>query len=293
MNLFKKCIAFGIFFLLLLGGSLSLTGTCPVENLDTSECYDTIQDAIDDASTSDTIRVHTGTYTEHVLIDKSITLEGDSKWNTYIKYGTSPAAEVIKITADNVTVRDLFVEWTGSFSAYYAGIKVESDNNTIDNVIIGPCPRGIYLYASEYNTVSNCLVAIPYNLNHEGITIGGGGNNTVCNNIIASTGGVGGYGIVLAATYQNTIVGNHIANNNYGIYLFSATGNYIYYNNFTSNNTHAFTFLTSPTYNQWDDGSSEGNYWEGHNCENPYTIATGEVDNYPLCSQCSKDCSDI
>lgn len=292
MNLFKKCLALGTFFLLVLGGGLFLSGTCAyqVENVDTSEYYDTIQEAIDDASNGDTIYVPACTFTEYVLIDKSITLEGYSKYSTTIQYGTSPKTEVIRITADNVTIKNLKVTWTGSYSAFYAGIKVESDSVTIDNVIVGPCPRGIYLAASEDSTVSNCIISTPYNLNHEGVTINGGSYNTICNNDIASSSGVGGYGIVLVGTSQNTIVGNDICNNNYGMYLLYASNNYIYYNNFCNNNTHAFTFFS---YNQWDDGDSEGNYWDGHNCENPYTIATGEVDNYPLCSTSNKDCSDI
>lgn len=293
MNLFKRCIVLATFFLLITGGGLSLSGQCQVENERTEELYDTIQEAIDDASAGDTILVPACTFTEHVTIDVSITLQGYHMFSTTIRYGTSPATEVIKITADNVTVKDLQVTWTGSTSAFYAGIKVESDNNTIDNVLVAACPRGVYLYGSEYNTVSDCMISTTYTVNHEGVTIVGGGNHTVCNNFIASSSGVGGYGVVLFGTSQNTIVANDIWNKNYGIYLLSASNNYIYYNNFKNNNTHAFAFLTGPNYNQWDDGSSEGNYWEGHDCESPYIIATGEVDNYPLCSACNKDCSDI
>jgi parallel beta-helix repeat protein len=306
MNLFKKCLAWGTFLLLVLGGGLFLSGQCVDEVEIDGVTYDTIQDAIDAAEEYDTIKIPAGTFEEHLVIETDhITLEGCSKHNTTIEWDGDPSGiEVIKIStqANYVTIKNLQVTWTGSYSAFYAGIKVESDNNTIDNVIVGPCPRGVYLYSSEDNTVSNCIISTPYNQNHEGVTINGGSYNTVCNNFIASSSGVGGYGIVLVATSQNTIVGNDIWNNSYGIYLLSASNNYIYYNNFKNNNTQAFTFLTSPNYNQWDDGSSEGNYWDDHTCtdsdedcvcENSYTLATGEVDRYPLCSPCNKDCTDI
>lgn len=304
MNLFKRVIVLATFFLLITGGGLSLFGQCQVENVDTSEFYDTIQEAIDDASPGDTINVPACTFTEHVVIDKSITLEGYHMFSTTIRWGSSPATdtEVIKITADNVTVKDLQVTWTGSTSAFYQGIKVESDNNILKNIVVGGCPRSVYLYGSQYNTVSDCMISTTYTVNHEGVTIVGGSYNTVCNNFIASSSGVGGYGVVLVATSQNTIVANDIWNKNYGIYLLSAANNYIYYNNFKNNNTYAYTFLTSPNYNQWDDGVSQGNYWQNHTCtdsnndgvcDNVYTIATGEVDNYPMKNQLNKDCSDI
>lgn len=303
MSLFKRCIVLATFFLLITGGGLSVFGQCQVENDDTGVFYNTIYDAIYYASPGDTINVPACTFTEHVVINKSITLKGYHMFSTTISYGTSPATEVIKITADNVTVRDLQVAWTGATNAFYQGIKVESDNNTLDNLVVAGCPRGVYLYGSQYNTVSDCMISTTYTVTQEGVTIVGGDNHTVCNNFIASSSGTGGIGIVLAATSQNTIVANDIFNKNYGIYLLSASSNYIYYNNFgQNNNTHAFAFLTSPNYNQWDDGISEGNYWYGHPCtdsdndgvcENVYTIATGEVDNYPMKNQISKDCSDI
>jgi len=107
-----------------------------------------------------------------------------------------------------------------------------------------------------------------------------------------------GFGIVLISTFENTISGNNIANHDYGMYLFSAKNNLIYHNNLYDNAITAYTFLTSPQYNSWDNGyPSGGNYWgpctDSNNdciCDSAHTIATGEVDNYPLACPPSTEC---
>ena len=294
----KKCFLLATILLMVFGSSFSLTAQCVrVENLDTSECFNTIQEAIDDndTDTGDTIYVNNGDYEEQILINKSIILEGASQWSVRIKSDSTPG--IIQITADNVIIRNVGVFWTGSFSAFYHGIKIESDNCVLDNIIVGDCPRNIYIYGGSGNTISNSLISTVFE-NHESVTIIGS-QNIVCGNTIISSADIIGYGIVLVGggATQNQIIGNIIQNHEYGIYLFSAYNNSIYYNNFYNNSTHAFTFYTSP-YNTWDNGAAYGgNYWgtcadndcDGY-CDTAYTIDTGEVDNYPLAKPSIQKC---
>ncbi len=292
----NKCLVFGAILLLVLGHGLSLTGQCTkVENLDTSECFDTIQAAIDDGDTDagDTIKVLSGTYAEQVTIDKSITLEGSSRWSTRIEYGSSPG--VIVVTADDVIIKNVGVFWTGSFSFNYSGIKIESDDCLVDNVIVANGKRNVYFYSgTSGNTLSNSIIATDI-VDHESVTVMGT-QNVVCGNLIISADDLG-FGIVVAGT-QNDIIGNTISGHEFGIYLVGAQNNDIYYNNFLDNDTHASTFMTSPNYNQWDDGGTYGgNYWgsctdsdcDGF-CDSSYTIDTGEVDDYPLANLSTLKC---
>jgi parallel beta-helix repeat protein len=121
----------------------------------------------------------------------------------------------------------------------------------------------------------------------------------LCGNTIISSGGLGiGIELIGFNTTQNEIIGNTIVGFAYGIVLLYADNNDIYYNNFLDNTTHAYTHSTSSPYNQWDDGGTYGgNYWgactdsncDGF-CDSSYTIATGEVDNYPLANLSTRKC---
>jgi parallel beta-helix repeat protein len=295
MSKFSKCLVFGTILLMVMGSGFILFGQCTyVENEDTNECFNTIQAAIDDADTDagDTIKVQKGTFTEQITIDKSITLEGFDQWSTRIQYGSTPG--IITVTADNVTIKKVGVFWTGSYDAYNYGINIESSGCLLDEISVLNCPRDIYVNGDS-NTISNSYIS----------TIGGyesihiaGYYNVVCGNTITSSDDTSGYGIILFCSRYNEIIGNNISNQQYGIYSFNAKRNDIYYNNFINNDTHAYCFMSSSPYNQWDNGGTYGgNYWGSCTdnncngfCDTAYTIATGEVDNYPLAHMSTRKC---
>jgi len=89
-----------------------------------------IQDAINAAKDGDIIEVWHGTYHEHIVINKSITLRSRDGVNmTFINGGGGGTA--ITLTADNVTITGFTIENA------YIGIKIQSSNNSIvkDNII--------------------------------------------------------------------------------------------------------------------------------------------------------------
>jgi len=64
--------------------------------------YTTIQSAIDNASSWDTIFVYNGTYQENIIINKCIVLKGENKLNTFIIKNTS---NIVNITmANNIII---------------------------------------------------------------------------------------------------------------------------------------------------------------------------------------------
>jgi parallel beta-helix repeat protein len=87
-----------------------------VANMDNGKSFCSIQAAIDDAGTTagHTIVVSAGTYQEHIVVNKSLTLTGtgsgsDPGMNTVLTAPVSCTGTGITISADNVTVSDMFV----------------------------------------------------------------------------------------------------------------------------------------------------------------------------------------
>lgn len=93
--------------------------------------YTSIQDAIDNASDGDTVFVYAGMYNETVTINKTITLEGESKENTIINGRTN--GDVVSITADWVNVTQFSIE-NGSYGVYVEGDYSNITKNTIKNI---------------------------------------------------------------------------------------------------------------------------------------------------------------
>jgi len=76
--------------------------------------YCVIQDAIDDATTGDTISVASGTYDEQLLIDTQITLTG-SGLTTIVRPSASPVPGDydVEINASNTTIKSMVFDFNG------------------------------------------------------------------------------------------------------------------------------------------------------------------------------------
>jgi len=112
--------------------SATTTPTCVKAGATTnSGCFNSIQAAINSATSGDTIIVKNGTYNENIVINTAgLTLVGESKSNTVIK-GVSGI--VITINADNITIGNLTVENTMGAQ----GITISGKNNIhINNLIV-------------------------------------------------------------------------------------------------------------------------------------------------------------
>ncbi len=228
---------------------------------DGGQNFTKIQSAIDNASSGDTIFVYHGTYNETVVINKSITLLGESSEKPVIFYerGLGDTANIVLIDTNNCTFNGFKITASPGFSEVI-GITIYSSNNTISN-----------------NSIANTT---------KGIEIGPGyENNTVIwNNISYNK-----YAIRVQDATKNKIFLNMIAFNEHGILLCCGSiGNMVYLNTFKENSVWNGYDLF---HNQWDNGSV-GNYWDAYMGsdndgdgigDTPYNI-TGDrnQDNYPM-----------
>ena len=173
--------------------------------------YTTIQDAINNSSTGDTIRVWEGVYQENIIVNKSVSLIGNGSAFTSIYGGSNQV--IINIMVDRVNITGFSV--TRVLSSWsYSGIwlnKVKHCNIT-DNICSNN-KYGIYFDSSSNNSVCN---------------------NTCSNNMED--------GIYLQESWNNTLVNNNCSNNYDGIYLLYSSNN-TFENNTCSNNGYRGIYL--------------------------------------------------
>jgi len=175
----------------------------------------TIQEAVDAANPEDIVLVSAGTYYEYVLVNKTISLVGESRETTIIEGG------YVYVTADNVKI--------GEFS--------------IQN------GRGIFLNGSNGNIIhANRLTS---NFGFSAVSLRGSSGNIISNNEILNNGGGGpglawGDGIGSEYSDSNLIVGNFISNNvAFGITLISSDGNIVANNTLTENGIAGLDLVSS------------------------------------------------
>ena len=272
-----------------------------------------IQDAVNNASSGDTICVKAGNYTENVDISIAhLTLAGEGADVVNVTVADS-GDHVFEVTAGYVNISGFSVTGaTGNDGIYlsgadhcnisdntasnnkYYGIELydSNDNMLTDNTANSNDYDGIFLDSSSNNILLNNTASN----NDYGIELWSSSNNTLTGNTALYN---DGYGILLDSSSNNTLTGNTASNNDYGIYLESSSDNLIYNNYF--NNTN----------NAYDDGSNRwnttvyigpniiggsrigGNYWSGYTDEDSdgdglwdseYPIGGGDnFDYHPLC----------
>jgi parallel beta-helix repeat protein len=207
-----------------------------VRNLNTGESYPTIQEAINNATEGDRIFALSGTYYEHVVVNKTVSLIGENKGTTIID--GNGTGTVVHVTGNNTFVSGFTIRNSGP-SSPDSGIRLDhSGGNNISHNTITNNVWGISLYYSNDNTISgnnassnrwigivledsssnnmlsgNILSSNP----QSGIWFDKSNNNTLVDNIASSN---NNYGIVLGYNCSyNTFSGNIISNNRDGIML--------------------------------------------------------------------------
>jgi len=167
----------------------------PVHNIDTSLDYATIQEAIDAPQTLDghTITVDAGTYYEHVVVNKTVSLIGEDREATIVDGNMS--GEIVSVNASSVLVSNFTIQ-NGFVGVYIEG----SPNSIISGNNIKDCDYGVYFWGlgSVNTTISGNYIK-----NHLcGIWIMYGSSNKITKNTFANC------GLFVLYSYENLVVDN-------------------------------------------------------------------------------------
>jgi parallel beta-helix repeat protein len=279
--------------------------------------FHTIQEAINTASSGDTIFVHSGIYCENLVVDKAISLIGENKGNTVIdgkREGTG-----VRIDSDYVTVRDFTIQNSSRRGDVFVDCGVYSSSAivTVDNCNIIRNQYGVVLFYSNGFTLTENTIAsndatgiftwtqsgtkimgnvISNNL-FDGIFMRFVTESVISGNMIASNKQMG---ISLYDSSSNSIINNTISANMYqGIYLGSASENIVTQNTIADNLEEEGVQLYESngnliyhnnfvnnvpqvenhwSTNAWDDGyPSGGNYWSDYSGMDWYSGAGQDV----------------
>lgn len=195
----------------------------------------TLQQAINQAQSGDTILVHPGIYHEQVHITTSITLVGVDMETTIIN--ASRLGSVITLETDNVTIKNLtltggelrfpqaaiYVNTTGNTVTnmemtdnYYGMVFMDpaSDNHVFNNHIHHNHQCGIYFSGATHNILENNTVHHqPFN----GFGLYDFSNNNLMKNNYFSYNDLNG--INIRDSYENLVDGNTFENNTYGLHV--------------------------------------------------------------------------
>ena len=219
--------------------------------------YTSIQDAINESTAGDTIQVQSGTYYEHVVVNKRLTLQGTDTGSGLPVIDGNASGSAIALSANNCTLQDFVAMSSGQSgiivassyntvlgntatgSGYGIVLSSSSNGNTVSgNTATGNTNYGIYLSSSTGNTITGNIA----NGSDTGISISGSSGNTISNNTANSN----DIGIELPSSSGNTISGNTATNNiHYGIALTSSSGNTISGNTINGNSRGIYIITTS------------------------------------------------
>jgi len=244
-----KRIVLGAIFTALMANVLVFPWSVKTVELETGtitvpDDYPTIQEAVDNANVGDTVYVRNGTYTENVLINKTLSLIGENR--------------------SSVIIGDIFVEgasnvWIEGFTVRLGdGIRLLglTENATVtDNLLIGNIV-GIMIVDASRNTISSNNMT---RNTCEGIIIHHSSSNTVHDNDITDN---GQDGIRVESTSNfNTFFHNNLTDNdNAGIWITSNSSNNIVHGSNISGNGHSGIQVSQTSeYNQFFDNEIRGN----------------------------------
>ena len=175
--------------------------------------YATIQEAVDSASSGNTIIVRDGIYNENVYVNKdNLTIRSENGAGSTFVQANNPDGNVFDIRIDNITINGFTAKGATGY-------------------INGEPGSGIYLQGANYCTlINNNIINDRF-----GIFLKDSDNCNISDNTILEL--TTGCGIYLLDSLKNNIENNNSSNNHQGIFLERSNGNEITGNNVNSSTT--------------------------------------------------------
>ena len=193
--------------------------------------YNTLLQALHEASSGFTIFINNGTYQENIVINKSISLIGNSSTNTTL-IGKS-VNDVVKITANNVSISGFKIIFNEG-SENNTGMRMQSHGNFVSNCEISVSGGyGIYLVNCDNNEIYDNSLSN----NYIGIYSSSSSNNALNNNNFINNSDT-----AISLIYSNN---NTLSNNYIGLYSLSSSNNALDNNNFINYSDTAISLVYS------------------------------------------------
>lgn len=196
--------------------------------------FTSIQEAVTAAAEGDTIIVGDGTYTENVIVDKSLVIQSENGAELTTVQAAAANTDVFSVTAEDVIINGFSI--FGATATGKSGIAVKGTSGSC-KIINNHCngnSEGITI-SSDNNTISNntCTLGGRYGISLSNAT----GNFITSNSCINNTDG-SGFAIYLADNARANIVSGNISDlNKQGIRVKNAFDNMIFSNIFSNNET--------------------------------------------------------
>jgi len=260
--------------------------------------FSTIQAAINAASDGDTIFVRNGTYYGNVIVNKTLSLDGESRDSTILDGNNS--GTVVTIVQDDVSFMNFTVKDSGSLD-WDTGIYVTSFNNNISDNLVTDNNNGVHLMGGNNSLRGNILTNNTYNLGVWGDSISGFEQNIDTSNMIegkhvyflvnqkdivipSNAGYVGivnsfnisimnldleknGEGVLLAFSSGCSIIKTTTSNNRLGFYLFGSQENVVSGNVLTGNGVGVYLDLSESNTLSLNDIGYSGSAYPGSGVE--------------------------
>ena len=154
--LWITAVIFFVTILILINAADSTRGETIQVDAGGGEDYETIQEAIDNATKHDLIMVGPGTYYENVWVNDTRKIIGEASNPPIIDGGGHQ--DVIKIQGKNVSIANVIVRNSGTdYDEEYSGIRSQGKRTTISNVKVQNCTHGISFKFNQNNTISDSI----------------------------------------------------------------------------------------------------------------------------------------
>jgi parallel beta-helix repeat protein len=179
--------------------------------------YLTIQAAINAANDGDTIFVRNGTYYENVVVNKSLSLIGESRDTILDGQGDE---DLLYVETKSVTIKS-FTLRNCTIGIYLT--ETSNQTNISDNTITD-CREGIFIVVSSKNNIThNCMQSNLYGIHTFPPSSGDRrsfGNLIECNRIADTS-----VAIAIGDSHNNTVIANILENSYYGIQVGTLSNN--------------------------------------------------------------------